>query len=48
MKSETYRKLSEKLNRFLLSLICFSAFFFFFIAVLADSLNTSLHHVLFG
>ena len=48
MKSETYQKLSEKFRRFLLSFICIAAFLFFFVAVLANSLNTNLNHFLFG
>jgi len=44
MKSE----LGQKLVRFLFSLICFVAYLFLFVGVLADALNTNLHHVILG
>ncbi|MEN3333058.1 MAG: hypothetical protein V7641_2423 [Blastocatellia bacterium] len=44
MKSEA----TQKLSWFLVSLICIAAFLFFFVAVLANSLNTDLDRFLFG
>ena len=39
MKHEAY----QKLGQFLLSLICFAAYLFLFIAVIADALNTNVY-----
>jgi hypothetical protein len=41
-------KLQEKVIRSLLSLICFMAYTFLFIAVLADALNTNVYRVVLG
>lgn len=42
MKSEK----GEKITRFLLSLICFTAYIFLFIAVMASAFDTNLNHSL--
>lgn len=44
MKSEAF----ERLGRFLLSLICFTAYLFLFAAVIANTTNTSLHDFVLG
>ena len=44
MKSEAL----ERLGRFLLSLICFTAYLFVFAAAIANTLNVSLNNFLLG
>jgi hypothetical protein len=44
MKSEK----SEKITRFLLSFICFTAYIFLFVAVMANAYGTNLNHFLLG
>ena len=44
MKSEK----SERIIRFLLSLICFTVYIFLFNAVIAYAFNTNLYHFLLG
>jgi len=44
MKSEAL----EKLGRFLLSLICFTAYLFLFAAVIANTLDTNVYDFLLG
>ena len=44
MNTEGY----QKLGRFLLTLICFAAYLFLFIAVLANTLDTNLSHTILG
>lgn len=39
---------NQKLSQFLLSLICFTAYIFFFIAVLAKTFNTPLYDFILG
>ncbi|HEX5731598.1 MAG TPA: hypothetical protein VF131_02095 [Blastocatellia bacterium] len=38
----------QKLIRFLLTIICITAYLFFFIAVLADTFNTNLYDFVVG
>ena len=48
MKSETNKKLGEKLGRILLSLICFTVYNVLFLAALANSYDTDLTNFLLG
>jgi len=41
-------KTTDKLTRFLLTLICFTIYMFAFVAMLANAFRTNAYEVLFG
>ena len=41
-------EMNEKLSRFLMSMICFTAYLFLFVAVIASALGTNLRDFLLG